>query len=372
MSMNVKRYVAADMRTALRQVRLEQGPEAVIISSQNVPGGVEVCAAADFSAAAASVPVVNAPRRTPAVSAVPLPATGEQQALSQEVRDLRRLLERQLAALAWNDLARREPQLARAAQDLEQLGVPRELAQQLLAGVAAAALATDGAGDTAAWLVAQLRLTALPTGGGCLALVGPAGSGKSTTLAKLAVREVLQHGADSVALVSADNARLGAGEQTRALGRLLGVNTYSVATAAELAALRPTLRSKRLTLIDTAGTSARDPQLMAQRDAVLAALPEAHSLLTLPASTQVATLRASLAQHWLPHSQAVVLTRVDEAEGLGGALGVLAEHQLPLAAISDGPTIPDDLRAADGADLLRRLRRAPADAAAADEVHHAA
>ena len=75
MSMNVKRYVAADMRTALRQVRLEQGPEAVIISSQNVPGGVEVCAAADFSAAAAAaVPVVNAAREQRRTAAASVPA----------------------------------------------------------------------------------------------------------------------------------------------------------------------------------------------------------------------------------------------------------------------------------------------------------
>jgi flagellar biosynthesis protein FlhF len=180
-----------------------------------------------------------------------------------------------------------------------------------------------------------------------VALVGPAGAGKSTTLAKLAVREVLQHGAAGLALVSADTARLGAAEQTRALGRLLGVSTHSIVDAEELAALWPALQRKRLVLVDTGGIANRDMEALQQLQQLLAVIPGTRPVLVLAASAQEAVQRECIA-HWRDcDGLCVALTRLDETVFMGTAVAELIEAGIPLCALSSGTRIPEDLAAAD-------------------------
>ena len=115
--MKIKQYLGTDVRDALRQIRAELGADAVILSTRRLGQGVEVSAAAD--AATAPIPVAVAL----AAASPPASLVAEQLAMSGELRTLRQLLERQLAALAWNDYTRREPLLARALCELTALGV---------------------------------------------------------------------------------------------------------------------------------------------------------------------------------------------------------------------------------------------------------
>ena len=89
--------------------------------------------------------------------------------------------------------------------------------------------------------------------GGCYALVGSTGSGKTTTLAKLAARSVELHGAGQVALIAADAYRIGAAAQLTVYADLLGVSLHVAEDQAKLAQLLPQLAAKKLVLIDTAG-----------------------------------------------------------------------------------------------------------------------
>jgi flagellar biosynthesis protein FlhF len=275
--------------------------------------------------------------------------------MGDELRSLRRLLEQQLAALADNDFTRREPQRARLLGELVQLGLSRDLARSLLQELPAEAACEAGAALHHELLARKLRVATLPTqAGGMVVLIGPPGAGKSTTLAKLAVREVLMHGADSLALITTDTARLGSAEQLRSLGRLLGVATHAVVDAEELLLVTAALSRKRLVLIDTAGVPARSAEALSELRALLTAAPGANSLLVLPASAQDAVLADCLngLRTLLPHS--AVLTRLDEVRSLGGALGALIAAQLPLAAICDGTRIPEDLKPARAAELVAR------------------
>src|SRR5271154_3989618 len=142
----MKRYLAADMRSALRAIREEQGPDAVILSSRAVAAGVEVCAALDLKLPAEGVaameastapPTAQRPRATDDESALYVTLEGERAAASdrsvgEELRSLRGLLEQPLAALAWNDSARREPLRAQALANLANLGLDRTLALRLV------------------------------------------------------------------------------------------------------------------------------------------------------------------------------------------------------------------------------------------------
>jgi flagellar biosynthesis protein FlhF len=372
--MTMKRYQARDMRTALRQIREEQGPNAVILSTQAIEGGVEVCAAGEFEPAiardwkrsrtvnvpAANEPVPGVPETIAPILPVPAmlelaPTAQQHAAMSDELRNLRRLLEQQLSALAGNDFTRREPHRARLLDELVHLGLSRDLAWTLLQELAPEAVVDPGATIHHEMLASKLRIAALPTQtGGMVALIGPPGAGKSTTLAKLAVREVMKHGADSLALITTDTARLGSAEQLRSLGRLLGVATHVVEDAEELLLVTAALTRKRLVLIDTAGVPARNVEALAELQVLLKAAPGAKALVVLPASAQDAVLADCLSglQPLLPHS--AVLTRLDEARSLGGALGALITAGLPIAAVCDGARIPEDLKPARAAELVAR------------------
>lgn len=358
--MKIKRYQAPDMRTALRQIRQEQGPDAVILSTQTVEGGVEVCAADDQdyrqAARASEQPVPGVPQRPPVAFAAPTATAGtiaDTGAMNAELRSLRELLEQQLAALSWNDFTRRDPVRARALNDLMELGLGRDDAWPLLQSLPAEALAAADSRAHYEALALALRTTDLaPLTRGAVALVGPPGAGKSTLLAKIAVRAVVEHGALNIAILTLDTQRLGASEQARGIGRLLGIDTLAVEDATVLPALAARWAGKRLVLIDTAGAAPRDAQAIEALAQQLRGMGERHTLLVLPASAQTEVLDGCL-QCFAPLApEAVVLTRIDEALSLGGALAALLRHRLPLAAISNGPRVPEDLRPARSADLV--------------------
>lgn len=387
--MKIKRYQAVDMRTALRQIRQEQGPDAVILSTQAIDGGVEVCAAddADYQqASAAAQPATFAASMQVAARAQPGATTNgatalnngagntvDNGAMSAELRSLRALLEHQLATLSWNDFTRRDPVRARALNELMDLGLARDDAWPLVQSLPADALAATGSHAHYEALAQALRTIDLELlAQGAVVMVGPPGAGKSTLLAKLAVRAVVEHGSAQLAIVTLDTQRLGASEQTRSIGRLLGVETHAVEDATTLAALAARWSHKRLVLIDTAGTAPRDAQAIAALSQLLAGIGAHRTLLVLPASAQGEVLDGCLERFAPLVPQAVVLTRVDEALSLGGALAALLRHRLPLAAIANGPRVPEDLRPARSADLVAAAVGLKAETNVRRDIDHAA
>ena len=385
--MRIQRYIAKDMRSALGQVREAMGPEAVILSTGTIGDQVEVVAAIDvevareFAAPRGAAPVTqnetieHMPMRRAssqlsetlvpkAAPAAPAPAAAPAQAaqpaehgeLAAEVKDMRRMLEAQLATLAWNDMSRRSPLQAAMLKELAQLGITQDLAGSL-AGKIPANLNFSAARRFA---LATIARTVQVTGdrwletGGRIAFAGPAGAGKTTLLAKLAARWVLRHGPRRVALVSADAVRIGAHEQMHMLGRLLGVTAHTVYDVAELPELLEALSGQQLVLIDTAGASPRDPDLARRLRLMNQANSRIETSLVIPASIQSGAIEEAMKLFAVAQPSSCVVTKVDEAVSLGGVLSALVRHKLPVAYVSDGQRVPEDLQPARAHSLVSR------------------
>ncbi|AOE86496.1 flagellar biosynthesis protein FlhF [Pseudomonas sp. TCU-HL1] len=414
--MQVKRFFAADMRQAMKLVRDELGADAAIIGNRRVAGGVELTAALDYPLPAPAPskpnPVLEAelrktqarivqaqaelttravadagkdrqlfagepltaieselpefalaaamsrPRPVEPVSA-PKPAAVDQTALDAmrfELSGLRELIEVQLGSIAWGQMQSRRPQQASLWRRLQRMGLPAELGRALLDKVAKVNEPRQAWRMLLAHLSHAIRTPQVEPleEGGVIALVGPAGMGKTTTLAKLAARYVLKYGAQNVALVSMDSFRIGAQEQLKTLGRILNVPVTHVDPGQSLTqALAPLVR-KRVVLIDTAGLPANDPALAMQLEALASRAINAKNYLVMAATSQSQVLKAAYHSYKRCGLAGCVITKADEAASLGEVLGLAIGQHLPVAYLADGPRIPDDLQVPRSHQLVSR------------------
>lgn len=416
--MKISKHTALDMRAALRIVREQLGPDAVIMSSRRVKGGVEVTAAIDFDAERVEQPRTATPadiqrfrpeefapapaeeHRTPEldpytiadsmddsyarvqanvqsstsagprVDATSGAVAAANEALGNELRDLRRILETQLASLAWNDLTRRAPIHTQVLRELTELGLAQDFAAQIVAQLPAGSDMTRARRLSISLIAERLPVTGdrWLDKGGRVALVGPTGVGKTTALAKLAVRWVLRHGTRSVALVSADTVRIGAHDQIQALGQMLDVPVYTAESFAEIPKLLESLAQKRFVLVDTPGFSQRDRQLSERMTQLAAAGSTLETALVLSANTQAGAIAETVARFAEARAASCLLTKVDEAASLGGVLSVLTRADLPISYVSEGQRVPEDLRPARALELVSSaVHLAKSSGAAADE-----
>ncbi|MCE1114054.1 MULTISPECIES: flagellar biosynthesis protein FlhF [Pseudomonas] len=395
--MQVKRFFAADMRQAMKLVRDELGSDAAIIGNRRIAGGVELTAALDYKLSAlaprvpnaeledelrktqsrivtaqaeisgrseigegnrqlfagqsltASEPLVEPHVDVPVAPTAPAAAPVDPRlfdAMRSELTGLRELLEVQLGSLAWSQLQGNKPQQANLWRRLQRLGLSGGLARELLE------LTAEIEEPRHAWrmVLAHLaRMIDVPEvepieEGGVIAMVGPAGMGKTTTLAKLAARYVLKYGASNIALVSMDSFRIGAQEQLKTLGRILNVPVTYVDPGESLAqALEPLLR-KRVVLIDTAGLQASDPALRMQLETLAGRGIASKNYLVLATTSQKQVLTAAYHSYKRCGLAGCILTKLDETACLGEVLSLAIGHELPIAYLTDGPRIPDDLQ----------------------------
>ena len=407
--MQVKRFFAADMRTAMKLVRDELGADASIIGNRRVAGGVELTAALDYqpvapvrqsnpeleaelrktqakiahaqaeltaraaaderkdrqlfaneSLVAPELPATLVKAQRPAAQpAAPSTAAVDQRALDAmrfELHGLRELIEVQLGSIAWGQMQNRKPQQANLWRRLQRMGLSAELSKALLERVGKVAEPRQAWRMLLAHLAHAVKTPKVEPleEGGVIALVGPAGMGKTTTLAKLAARYVLKYGPQNIALVSMDSFRIGAQEQIKTLGRILNVSVTQLDPGQSLAQALAPLARKRVVLVDTAGLPANDPALRLQLDSLAGPGIKARNYLVLAATSQAQVLKAAYHSYKRCGLSGCILTKVDEAASLGEVLGLAISQHLPVAYLADGPKIPDDLQVPRSHQLVSR------------------
>ena len=292
-------------------------------------------------------------------------------ATSAELKTLRRMLETQLAQLAWNDLTRRAPAHVEVLRELTEIGISPDLSDYILKQLPEKVELSAARRFAISGLSQYLRVTNdrwLETGGR-VAFIGATGVGKTTTLSKLAVRWVLRHGPRDLALVGSDTVRIGAQDQIQSLGQLLGVPVYTPETFETLPTLLSRLGDRhRLILIDTPGSSLRDAQLPSRLSVLSNCASQMETALVLSASTQAGALEETVKRFAPANPASCVLTKLDEAASLGGALSALIRARMPVSYISEGQRVPEDLKPARSLELVSAaVRLAKASGAAADE-----
>jgi flagellar biosynthesis protein FlhF len=274
--------------------------------------------------------------------------------MNQELRILRRMLETQLEQLAWNERTRRTPVIAEMLRELTEMGISQELADRLVEQLPDQVDLASARRFALTGLSQYLRVAGprWQEDGGRVAFVGATGVGKTTTLAKIAVRWALRHGARDLALVAADSVRIGAQDQLQSLGQLLGAPVYAPDGFAGLPVLLAQLARYRLILIDTPGTSVRDPQLAARLAVLANSASKLQSALVLPANTQAGAIEEAVKRFAPANPACCLLTKVDEAASLGGVLSVLIRARLAVAYVSGGQRVPEDLQPARALELI--------------------
>ena len=451
--MNVRKFIAANARDALRKVKETLGNDAIILSNRGVPGGVEIMAVAardmamivptpvadsapapqrqqpridaedDYrvvlnsararisqptppapvpSAPKVSRPTVNhaflakpagtvnagipktgalrnleatrstqqpvqsrpMPSPVPAAAAVPPQATATRRAeaevvpmeVMEEIRSLRKIVEQHLAGFAWGEVARSEPVKTDILRQMLDAGFSPQFARDLLSDLPVEMSAVEAM----AWVKGAADRSLMTLGnendivdrGGVYALVGPTGVGKTTTTAKLAARCVLRHGPSKVALVTTDGYRIGAHEQLRIYGRILGVSVHLVKDAVELRQTLIELQHKHMVLIDTMGMSQKD-KLVPELTDMLAGC-DVQRVLLLNSTARGDTLDDVVRAYAGDSLAGCILTKIDEAASLATALDVIMRHSLKLLYVSNGQRVPEDIHLPNRSYLLHR------------------
>lgn len=286
------------------------------------------------------------------------PATEE---LVREIRALRNLVEGQLAGFAWGEIAGREPVRAEVMKRLLAAGFSTALSRQLLVN-----LPRDMDVERALkWLKSVIAHNVITPSqgedildqGGVYALVGPTGVGKTTTVAKLAARAVLRQGAAKVALVTTDTYRIGAQDQLRIYGRILGTPVFAVQDENDLELTLSDLARKHLVLIDTVGMSQRDKRVAEQVALLCGESRGVKRMLLLGAPAQGMTLEEVVRAYSGPGLIGCILTKIDEALSFGPCLDVVIRHQLQVHYVTNGQRVPEDLHPANALYLADRAFR---------------
>ncbi len=284
-------------------------------------------------------------------------ARRDQQDMMNELRQVKGLIEERFGALAFIEKLQRQPAQARLTQKLLDCGYSPALIRKL-----GDSLPMDVA-DESTWAASVLErnlITAehdapLEDQGGVYALVGATGVGKTTTTAKIAAAFATKFGAANLGLITLDAYRIGAHEQLRAYGRILGVPVHTAHDRASLEDLLDLLSAKKMVLIDTAGMAQRDSRTRELLD--MLSHRSIQKLLVVNAASQGETTEDVLIAYRAAVCAGVVLSKMDEAVKLGPALDAMIRHKLKVIGVANGQRVPEDWHRLSANALVHRSMR---------------
>lgn len=405
--MNIKRFFGKNSKLALAQVREALGDDAVILSNRTVKGGNEIMAFSEaemesmvsendtevtlnadvledsrtstleelFKKRMQSAPkpaatlsfnedITNETNNdmmeaTLAQTKAQAKAVNVQMAgMMAEIRNMRSIIESQLAEISWGATQQREPVKSKILSAMLNAGFSPGLAKQLAENIPEKQTEADAKKWVQSVLLKNLDVMTkeeeMMDQGGIFAIIGPTGVGKTTTTAKLAARHVMKHGADKIGLITTDSYRIGGHEQLRIYGKILGVMVHSVKDEADLKIALHELRNKHTILIDTVGVSQRDKMVTEQIAMLSNKKLNIKKLLCLNATNTGDTLIDVIKAYRGQGLAGCVMTKIDEAITLGNVLDVMIREKLKLHYVTNGQRVPEDLHLPHKQQLVHR------------------
>ena len=403
--MGPQKFIAANTTEALKLVRQQVGGDAMVLSTRDIPEGVEIVAispealsslsqrkdaeglgkgssnalgdlsnsefsAPSFSSSSAFNPAppaasFNAP---PAVTnaAADAPTAPQVEKLLAEFSAVKQLLQTHLSARAWDDIQAQSTDKAEALRILLNAGFSPQLCGELADELAALPA------DPSTRLIDRLQKLLEPKietldplsvfdPGGIFAFIGPTGVGKTTAIAKIAARCVLRYGRDQLALLTTDTFRIGAQEQLKVYAKIIGVPVVTLRDSDDLTTKLNSMKDRRVILLDTAGVSQRDTQMLEQAKLLLEGAPSLKRILVMSSTTDLRTQEDVILMHQMATQNeaqkaliGAIITKTDEAAQIGPVVDCLIRHKLPLMFLANGQRVPEDLSQANTAYLSHR------------------
>lgn len=384
--MRIKTFEASNMQDALALARAELGEEAVVLNSKHVKAGgvlglrggtrVELMAAIDDSAPAparvapakaeafpAMAPIAaKAYSASPSAVAVAEPSSEISQ-LKGEIRDLGAVVQRLLASQICDPLPCEGRVGVGSFPSIGGLGSIQPLIlrlgvdEGLARGVLSDLLSIDDPFTMASALAGKMQGFAAPPtieGRQVIAVVGPTGVGKTTTLAKLAARFALEQGR-KVALVTADTFRIGAVEQLRTYARIMGVPLEIALSPEEVAAGVAKHADKDVVLIDTVGRSQRSDEHLAELKSFIDAATPTDTYLCVAASLGNGVQREVVERFAALSPTKLAITKLDECLDCASLVNLPLRTGLGISCLTDGQNVPQDIEFADAGIIARMV-----------------
>jgi len=376
-TLHMKTYFSSTVEAAVELARRELGSDAMLVNSRPAPedarhlGRYEVI----FATGAPSPEPRAQPRvvepflpQRPAVRKPTAPATASGSDTHLQLEDIRL----QLTTIRQSIWSSRESETTPSdasllRRSLEANGVDSSLARELIHAVVRQSPASRDEFRDALTAEMERRIDADPglqsgsskevSSRSIVALVGPPGRGKSTTLVKLAIAQGLAR-RSSVRILSMDNFRVGASEQMRCYGAILGVSFQACESIAELDhqvgnTWGADLQRPNLTLIDTSGYGPADLDDAAELAAYFSARPEINVHLVLRADGKSADGIDAVRRYSHFGVSRLVFTGMDEAATFGSVFSTAVQTTVPVSFLGTGQRIPEDLEAATKPKIVR-------------------
>jgi len=275
--------------------------------------------------------------------------------MQQEMASIRQLLEHQVSGLMWQDMAQKDPQRAVLVSRLLALGLNEQIADQIASYVPAQHHEAQAWQEATKLISEQINTTQndIIHRGGVVALVGPTGVGKTTTIAKLAARFAQMHGHEQVALISTDTFRIAGFEQLETYGKIIGCQVKLAKDRQALDALLQQFSQKKLVLIDTAGMGQRDMRLAENlANLVSNTRVRIRNYLVLAANSQQQVMQENVDRFKKVPLSGCIYTKLDESVSIGEIITTSIQNGLPIGYLTDGQRVPEDIKVANAEKLV--------------------
>lgn len=335
--MKLKSYFSGTVEAAMELARKELGDEALLVHAR--PAAPETRHLGAYEVVFGSA---GAPNLQPAILNTPEPASPGH--IREDLAEMKREIERLSKCLSG---ARLFAQPAKEESELCARLIANELDAMIAQAVARGA-SLEGFFDVDATLGRRGANRAV------VALVGPPGVGKTTTLIKLAARYGLAS-RKPAQILSADVFRIAAADQLRSLAGILGIGCDVVETPVALAQAIEEHRHKEYVFIDTPGLGRDDMEDGADLARLIASHPEIDTHLVLSASMKPADMARVVERYKIFQPKKLLFTRIDETASFGSIINEASRRERPVSFLANGQQIPDDLEPATKERLIELL-----------------